>query len=115
VFDAWCVSTGRDAARAKLTSERVKKITQRLAEGYSVDELVEAVNGVALSAFHMGENDKKQKYDDLTTVLRSGSQVEKFRDLFRDGPVKRGPKSFATILSAVEKIEQGMGGPRELA
>jgi len=114
VFDAWCVSTGRDSGRTKLTSERVKKISQRLGEGYTVDELVEAVQGVALSSFHMGENDKKQKYDDLTTVLRSGSQVEKFRDLHRDGPVKRGPKGFATIMSAVQKLEQGGDGPREL-
>jgi hypothetical protein len=111
VFDAWCAATGRDAGRTKLTADRVKKMDQRIAEGYSVEELVEAVQGVALSAFHMGENDKQQRYDDLTTVLRSGSQVEKFRDLFRAGPLRREPKGFATILSAVEKLEQ-RGGPQ---
>lgn len=105
VFAAWCESTGRDSSRTKLTRAREAKIAARLAEGYSVDDLVAAVRGVALSPFHMGENDRRQKYDDIVTVLRDGSQVEKFRDLFLAGPVKNTPKSFGAILSAVNSLE----------
>jgi hypothetical protein len=108
VFAAWCEATGRDAARTKLTKDRRRKIEQRLGEGFSIQDLTAAVQGVALSPFHMGENDRRQKYDDIVTVLRDGSQVEKFRDLSLQGPVKSRPKSFGAIMAAVESAERGV-------
>jgi hypothetical protein len=109
VFAAWCEATGRDVSRSKLTKSRLSKISARLAEGYVVEDLVDAVRGVCLSPFHMGQNDRGQRYDDIVTVLRDGSQVEKFRDLFRAGPVRTKPKGHSVILSAVEKLEGGFG------
>lgn len=105
VFDAWCEATGRDKSRTKLTKERERKIRQRFDEGFSVEDLVGAVRGVTFSAFHMGQNDRKQKYDDILTVLRDGSQVEKFRDLFAAGPQVSEPKGFEAILAAVNRLE----------
>lgn len=110
VFQCWCVATGRDPERTKLTSDRRRKIAARLAEGFSADDLCEAVKGVTLSKFHMGDNDRRQRYDDLTTVLRDGSQVEKFRDLYRTGPVQATPKGFGAILAAVRELEAGDAG-----
>jgi hypothetical protein len=107
VFDAWCEATGRDRARTRLTKDRLKKINERLGEGFDIDDLVAAVRGVALSPFHMGENERKQRYDDIVTVLRDGSQVEKFRDLYFSGPVKNSPKGFDAILAAVDRFEGG--------
>lgn len=78
VFGAWVVATGRDPVRTKLTAQRRSKIRARLSEGYSVGDLVAAVQGVSRSAFHMGDNDRRQRFDDLTVVLRDGGQVEKF-------------------------------------
>lgn len=109
VFAAWVTATGRSASKTRLSADRRKKIEARLKEGFDVDELIEAVQGVTLSDFHMGNNDRRQKYDDLTTVLRDGSQVEKFRDLFRNPPsAAHGPKAFDVIRGVVE------GGFREL-
>lgn len=110
VFAAWCAATGRDASRTKLTRSRLAKISARLAEGYTEEDLVAAVRGVALSPFHMGQNERKQRYDDIVTILRDGPQVEKFRDLFLAGPVKSKPKSFDVILSAVSTLEGARSG-----
>lgn len=84
VFAEWVKATGRDAQRTKLTADRRKRITSRLQEGYDLADLLDAVHGVTVSKWHQGENDRKQRYDDLTTVLRDGAQVERFRDLWRD-------------------------------
>lgn len=85
VFDAWVAATGRDAARAKLNAKRVQAVKARLREGYSLDDLVAAVRGIALSAWHQGENPDGKKYDDMLVAIRDGGRVEKFRDLFESG------------------------------
>jgi hypothetical protein len=104
IFEVWCVATGRDSQRTKLTSQRISKIKGRLAEGFSEEDLCEAVRGVVFSPFHMGENKRKQKYDDLTTVLRDGGQVEKFQDLFRNPPVR------SSGLGSLDLIRSVVGG-----
>lgn len=106
IFDAWVIATGRDGFRTRLTKDRLGKIRARFSEGFSEQDLVDAAKGIALSDFHMGKNDRRQKYDDLTVALRDGSQVEKFRDLYRDGPVKTQPKGFDSIVSALGRIGQ---------
>jgi hypothetical protein len=105
ILAVWCEVTGRNPGSVRMTSQRQAKILARLKEGYPPEDLVDAVRGVALSPFHMGDNDRKQTYNDLTTVLRDGAQVEKFRDLYRQGPAVVGPKAFRNILAAVEKLE----------
>jgi len=108
VFVSWCEATGRNESRVKLTKERLGKIKARLQEGYTVEDLTDAVKGVTLSSFHMGDNDQKQRYDDLTTVLRTGSQVEKFSSLWRNPPTSgpSSPKAFDVIRSVIGEQEQ---------
>ena len=104
VFLVWCETTGRDATKTKLTSQRVAKIKSRLQEGFSEDDLVEAVRGVVFSPFHMGDNKRHQKYDDLTVILRDGGQVEKFQELFRNPPVR------SSGLGSLDLIRSVVGG-----
>lgn len=107
ILDAWCDATGRKRGSVRMTPDRQRKILARLREGYTMEDLLDAVRGVALSPFHMGKNTQRQKYDDLVIVLRDGSQVEKFRDLYRSGPARSEPQSFDAIKAAVDKIERG--------
>lgn len=79
VFSHWQNVHGK--AKAKMTTQRLQKIKARLNEGYKIDQLFRAIEGVKLSPYHMGKNDSCTVYDDLTTILRDGSQVEKFSAL----------------------------------
>jgi hypothetical protein len=85
VLDAWVVATGRDAGRVKLNAKRTAAVAARMREGYSADDLVAAVRGIALSRWHMGENPDGKKYDDFLVAVRDGERVEKFRDLYDAG------------------------------
>src|SRR5215831_14030148 len=72
VFEYWRDKTGR--LDAKLTGEREMKIRARLAEGYTLDQLKQAVDGCRSSSFHQGDNDRGHRYDDITLICRSGSK-----------------------------------------
>jgi hypothetical protein len=64
--------------KARLTPERAGKIMARLKQGYSVDDLLAAVDGCASSAFHSGTNETGAVYDDIELICRNGSNVERF-------------------------------------
>lgn len=76
VFDHW--QQVMDKPRALFTEDRRRKVRARLREGYTVEQLKAAVDGCRRSAFHMGRNDRRVRYDDLQLICRSGSHVERF-------------------------------------
>jgi hypothetical protein len=85
VFDFWVQERGKP--NHKLTARRRKKIEGRLKEKpepFTVAELKEAIAGIKFSRRHMGDNETREIYDDLELICRSGENVEKFRDLFRE-------------------------------
>lgn len=71
VFDHWRKATGHERARA--SPERVTKIRARLRDGFTVEQLLSAVNGCAASEFHSTNG-----HNDLTLICRDASHVEKF-------------------------------------
>ena len=80
VWEHWLKVCGpiqlAEPSRAKLTKGRASHIRARLAEGYSVDDLVRSISGFALSPHHTGENDRETAYLEPKTILKSGEQVE---------------------------------------
>lgn len=82
VFEHWREKMQKNAA-AKLTDDRRAKVLARLREGYTVDDIKRAIDGCASSPHHMGENESRTRYDDLTLICRSGSKLEGFRDRAR--------------------------------
>ena len=79
IFEHWQEAHGKQ--RSKPTPQRLQKIKARLRDGYTMDQIIKAIDGVKLSPYHMGKNDTSTVYDDLTTILRDGAQVEKFSAL----------------------------------
>lgn len=77
VFDHWITTMGK-TSQAKLTDKRKKCVEARLKEGYTVDQIKQAIEGCAKSPHHMGQNDSGTVYDDLTLICRSGDKVEQF-------------------------------------
>lgn len=81
LFAYWVQATGRDKASTKLTPNRKTKLTARLAEGYSRGEIKKAIDAIANSQFHQGQNENARRYDDLELICRNGDNLEKYRDM----------------------------------
>jgi len=76
VYEHWL--SVMEKPRAFLTDARKRKILKRLSEGYSVQDLKDAIDGCRASAFHMGENERGTIYNDLELICRNGQKVESF-------------------------------------
>lgn len=86
VFNDWKKTLNHP--KAVMDSKRTTKIKQAL-ETYSQDDLKKAFRGCSLSPFHMGDNDRKQKYDDITLILRDAEHIERFMNYADHPPAER--------------------------
>lgn len=84
VFAYWQQKRGYQ--RAKLDAKRLKAINARLKDGYSVEDLCKAIDGIAKSRHHMGENDNRKIYDDIELICRDGPKVDGFIKLADAAP-----------------------------
>jgi len=78
VFDHWQSRIGK--TRTKLTAQRRSQIRARLREGYKVDDLTGAIDGLMASDWHQGNSKDGRKWLGLEYALRNGATVEKWRD-----------------------------------
>ena len=67
--------------RAKLDAKRRAAIAARLKDGYTLDDLLAAVDGCKASAWHQGKNERQRAFDDLSLICRDGTHVDQFLDL----------------------------------
>lgn len=93
VFDHW--RQVMDHPKAANDEKRRKLIRARLADGYTAADLCNAITGYSLSPWHMGENDRKTKYDGLDLILRDCAKVDKGLEFHATPPVPA-PKSAAS-------------------
>jgi hypothetical protein len=91
VFRYWQVKLGHE--RAMFSRDREAKILARLREGATADELCYAIDGIAKSAFHRGENDSGQRYDGIELLFRNRGNVERFASS-RNGYQRSEPHPF---------------------
>lgn len=85
VYDCWRSERGKTNARYDTISKaRRQKIIARLRE-FSLADLERAIRAVALDPW-----DERSQHDDLTIILRSREQVEKFLAFADDPPAKNG-------------------------
>jgi uncharacterized protein YdaU (DUF1376 family) len=76
VFKYWQEVMGHSGAR--LVAKRTRAISDRLREGYTVDQLKLAIDGCKASEWHQGKNDAGTVYDEITLICRDGPKVEDF-------------------------------------
>lgn len=76
VFEYWQDKRGHE--KAKLDEKRKRAIKARLKDGYSVEDLCKAVDGIAKSSHHMGQNEQRTVYDDIELICRTAVNVDKF-------------------------------------
>jgi hypothetical protein len=100
VMEAWVEATGRAPGKVKLNAKRRAAVAARLREGYTEEDLIAAARGIALSAWHMGDNPDGKKFDDLLVAIRDGERVERFRDIY-DAGGERGKMSATDQVMAL--------------
>lgn len=110
VFRYWQAKLGH--TKAMYSRDREAKIVSRLREGATTDELCYAVDGIAKSQWHMGQNDNGVRYDGIEFLFRNRANVEKFAASqrgYRDGA----PHPFvAEALAAVATASHSLVEPR---
>jgi len=67
------------------------------ADGYSVDDLCEAIDGCMRSPWHQGENERRKAYDTLELIARDAKHVDDFRAI----PARAGPVLSAKTLAGI--------------
>jgi uncharacterized protein YdaU (DUF1376 family) len=84
VFDYWKTVMGK-TGQTVLDGKRKARIVWAIGQ-YGVETAKRAIDGCKASAWHMGENDKGQRYDDLTLIFRDASKVENFLEIANAPP-----------------------------
>ncbi|MGC9200234.1 MAG: hypothetical protein ACP5E5_15220 [Acidobacteriaceae bacterium] len=77
--------------RAKLDRKRQTRIEWAL-KTYGYDACILAIEGCARSEWHMGKNDRGERYDDLTLIFRNAEKFERFLE-YRNQEPKASPVS----------------------
>lgn len=97
--------------RARLLSEKARGlIAKRLAETYSVDDLLKAIDGNFRSPHHCGQNDTQTKYHSLELIVRDSEHVQQFIDIAESsGEPVLGAKSQLTVRAAQAWLERTQG------
>lgn len=76
VFAYYCEKMNRP--RLKFLRDRQRRIQGYLAQGYTVDELKLAIDGILLSPVHTGQNESNAEYLEVSNVFKSPDHVDKF-------------------------------------
>jgi hypothetical protein len=87
IFEFWRVRMGH--TRARLDQKRRSKIRQRLCDGYKLQDIIDAIEGCALSTFHMGQNDRSTVYNDIELICRDAKHVDQFIKIWETEKAKR--------------------------
>ncbi len=83
VFGYWQERLGKQ--RSQLDAKRTKAIKARLVDGYTVDDLKLAVDGILLDPHKMGANDRQRKFDDIELACREAANVDALIELATNG------------------------------
>ena len=83
-FNHWAEVTGH--SRSKMSDDRFDVIKARLEEGYSVDQVKLAFDGLAafpyvVNAQRKSEGSRAQKFDDVEHACSKGSRLERLANL----------------------------------
>lgn len=105
VFEYW--RNVMNHHRSQLDEKRRKAIRAAIKMGYSEDDLRRAIDGCRNSPFHMGENDRNARYDELTLILRDASHIDRFIRQASEAPSRLGRSGNRTAAAANNWLKTG--------
>lgn len=76
VFEFW--KSAMKSPTSKLDKKRTSLIKAALKTGYTAEQLCDAITGCAKSPFHMGDNDRRAKFNGLDLILRNAEKIDQF-------------------------------------
>lgn len=80
VFDYWVQQHHTRGPKPQLSSLRQRRIRQALLD-YGETTVRDAIDGCLRSGWHMGDNPRRVRYNDIALILRDASHIEKFATL----------------------------------
>lgn len=82
LFEHWVLKmkTGRRGPKPAFTPAR-KKLLAKWFDYYDLPTLTAAIDGCALSDFHMGNNSRGRRYDSLELIFRDAEHIERFASI----------------------------------
>lgn len=101
VFDYWAKVSNRDGAR--LSGPRVALITARLEDGFSVEQLQRAADAYCSDEWHLGANDKRQRFDTIEVIYRDAAKVERGLELATTSAKPVDTDEYVTLDSGKQK------------
>lgn len=96
--------------KARPGEKERKRIAARLCEGFSLDDLLMAIEGNHASPFHCGENADGKKYHSLELIFRNADKVTSFIEMGREkGPGKLSQRERDVMGSIDSLVEMEFG------
>lgn len=80
VFDHYRTHHPRSFRQPQSSSDEWKRIRERLKEGFTVEDLRQAIDGCHVCPHNCGENSRNQKYQNLKLIMKDGGQVTRFME-----------------------------------
>lgn len=108
LFEYWLAKTGRSHQQYRLTKSRRAKVNGRLSDGYTIEQLKQAIDGIAQSSWHSGDNPNSKRYDTFDFIFRSGENIEKGIDYLASKPKSVNDQTSKDI-EATRKLYVEMG------
>lgn len=103
IFEHW--RDVMDHPRAKLDNKRKSAIKKALELGYDVEQLKQAITGCSKTPFNMGDNDRGQRYDSITLILRDADHIDRFINNYHNPPAARVNKNEANRRNNEQRYE----------
>jgi len=95
IFDYWVQAMG--AIKSIASKDRLSAISARLAEGFTPEDIREAIDGCARNPFNMGQNDTGTKYNDIKLICRSASKIEQYKSTTGKPQNNRAPVAAESV------------------
>lgn len=84
-FNCWVQVMGKNTS-TKLNKKREAAVRARLKEGYTIEQIKQAIFGCSKTPHNMGINAQRKRWDDLELICRDGNNVERFMDNAHNPP-----------------------------
>jgi hypothetical protein len=101
-FEHWKLKLGKNAG-TKLDPKRAKRIRWAI-DAYGIEAAKRCIDGYSASAFHLGQNEQRTRYDDVSLFFRDAEHFERGVEFARGAST---PTERFDWNAAIDAINEG--------